>query len=129
MLALDHPHLVRWFAPLAAFSMFPLLVRDGQALTYIATQLFFLMIASPPSLLKNDVGRWFKLGFPLSCFGVVLIHLGAVFLEPPVKYPYLRAAAMTTYAFVHFGVLFLHAISMLLRNRTRPVRTLEKKHI
>ncbi|GAQ86987.1 alpha-1,3-glucosyltransferase [Klebsormidium nitens] len=127
MLALDSPWVVQWLAPIAAFSMFPLLVRDGQALTYVASQVLYLLIANPPPSGLGDSCVWFRLAFPASLIGVVVIHLGALFLEPPAQYPYLKAAAMTSYGFVHFVLLVLYLNKKVFTSRTQLERTLEKK--
>lgn len=49
MLGLAHPRLARWLAPLASFSMFPLLVRDGLAVPYLALTLLFVLFSPPPA--------------------------------------------------------------------------------
>lgn len=127
MLALDSPWMVRWFAPIAAFSMFPLLVRDGQAITYVALQVSYLLVAQPPLSVRSETCLWVRIGLPASLVGVAVIHLGALFLEPPAQYPYLKAAAMTSYGFVHFGLVFLYLNTKVFTRRTQLERTFVKK--
>eukprot|EP00271_Cylindrocystis_brebissonii_P014186 TRINITY_DN35456_c0_g1_i1.p1 TRINITY_DN35456_c0_g1~~TRINITY_DN35456_c0_g1_i1.p1 ORF type:complete len:541 (+),score=52.67 TRINITY_DN35456_c0_g1_i1:285-1907(+) len=45
LLVLDTPWMVRYFAPLAAFSMFPLLQRDSLVLAYIALVALFCLLS------------------------------------------------------------------------------------
>ncbi|GBG80956.1 hypothetical protein CBR_g31513 [Chara braunii] len=49
LLALEHPAMFRWLAAMAAFSMYPLLRRDGLSLAYFATLTLFLSLSTKPA--------------------------------------------------------------------------------
>eukprot|EP00897_Mesotaenium_endlicherianum_P001127 jgi/Mesen1/11014/ME000098S10405 len=124
LLALEEPNLVLWFVPTATFSVYPLLLRDGLALAYFALVLFFILAFGSPQLssdafarqswswggklsgLLGSVGPFLARRGPLCSFtGALVLHLVAVTVTPPERYPYLHQALMVTYAFLHFVVM------------------------
>lgn len=130
LLALHHGSLIAWLAPVAAFSMFDLLKRDGLVVAYIALQGLYLLFASPP---ENDaggvrkaysVGKWPSLQpYVAALFGVtaLLLHAASFLVIPPRRFPYLHAALHVSSAFCVFFTLFI--VSNVLQWRTEQVKT------
>lgn len=123
LLAPEELDLVRWLAPMAAFSMFPLLVRDRLAAAYFALTALFLLLFSSPSPgaapgaapaqgrppLAAAWARHKRQVAAASAAGAVVLHLAAIFVPAPARYPYLHAALMTGYAFAHFLPMWLYS--------------------
>ena len=53
LLAFDQPVVAAWLPVWAAFSMYPLLRKDGLSMAYLACLLLWLAIAAPPSSLQS----------------------------------------------------------------------------
>ncbi|KAL0056130.1 hypothetical protein WJX82_008001 [Trebouxia sp. C0006] len=54
LLAFDQPVVAAWLPVWAAFSMYPLLKKDGLHIAYLACLLLWLAVAAPPSSLRSD---------------------------------------------------------------------------
>jgi alpha-1,3-glucosyltransferase len=89
-LGLVHPLLAKWVATVAAFSMFPLLQKDGLTLQYIALQVFFLYASrsldltpppkpSTPADVSSPALSESRVPFILSMLSMVGVH-GIAFL-------------------------------------------------
>lgn len=129
-LALHHPLLARWAALLAAFSMYPLLHKDGQDVPYIALQLFFAWTTAflwPPGAASAEASRLPRRAFHLSLAGMVGVHLAAmgcvwikgsehVFpLLRPIKnmlsrYPDVDLYLFAGYSMLHFLGMYLYLL-------------------
>lgn len=53
LLAFDQPVVAAWLPVWAAFSMYPLLKKDGLHIAYLACLLLWLAVAAPPSSLRS----------------------------------------------------------------------------
>lgn len=109
IMALEESTLYIWFTNMAVFSMFPLLQRDHLGLAYIAILLLFNVMSGTPCILQKALGKWDSLSIHrvilASGVGALILHLLAVFVPPPLRYPYLHPALMEIYSFVHFVLL------------------------
>ncbi|KAL6068778.1 Alpha-1,3-glucosyltransferase [Balamuthia mandrillaris] len=121
-LLLDYPRFVAWFNVIAAFSMYPLLLRDGVTVPYLATTwlLFYPLSASLAddsetssnlSFLWNGptLQKLLPLCHALSGGGVVLLHLLKATVSPPSAYPDLFDLLMACWSFVHFFLAYIAA--------------------
>ncbi|XP_065070236.1 dolichyl pyrophosphate Man9GlcNAc2 alpha-1,3-glucosyltransferase-like [Rhopilema esculentum] len=75
-----------WFLLISTFSMYPLLERDGQAISYTALMLLFLILANQFLDLRKQP-RATRVLFGLSIAGSVVIHLLALTITPPQRLP------------------------------------------
>jgi len=135
LLAPRQPTLFAWFATTAAFSLYPLLERDGQALPYAVCQLGFLALtlalepAAPPTSPADPEGKAataaatadmppppLRLPWPvraamgLSLAGMVLLHLLKALVTPPTRYPDIHTVAFAAYSCVHFVAAYVAAL-------------------
>lgn len=117
LLAASEPLLAAALPLLAAFSMWPLLSRDGLVIAYIAMIILFApfvyqQLPEPPLALvaSGSVDQstsylkflLIKHGPTVSVWGAILIHALTQIIPTSARYPYLHDAAFTTYAFAHF---------------------------
>ena len=135
LLAPRQPTLFAWFATTAAFSLYPLLERDGQSLPYAVCQLGFLALtlalepAAPPTSPADPEGKAataaatadmppppLRLPWPvraamgLSLTGMVLLHVLKALVTPPTRYPDIHTVAFAAYSCVHFVAAYVAAL-------------------
>ena len=119
LLGPDQPIVSRWLPPVACFSMYPLLKKDGLTLAYIALMLLWGAMtwpavggertqeqtgASSNRKQERDFERWRSVLLIGLCVFVGLaagIHAAPLFLQAPKKYPYIFDAVITSYSFLH----------------------------
>jgi alpha-1,3-glucosyltransferase len=108
-----------WMTCIAAFSMFPLLKKDGLVIAYVAVVLCYIAIMNMVvstitdhnTTSKNNISksrlimRWLQ---GVSVLGCVCIHVLEVVVVPPAKYPYLWDAVIMAWSGIHFGLLFVY---------------------
>lgn len=104
MLAATEPDLAIWGPVVGAFQMYPLLVRDGVAMAYIATNALYLIVTTalvPKEVLAYSVdsSKW-RLAAAAGLAGAVLLHVLELTVSPPAKLPWLWDRLFVTYGFV-----------------------------
>lgn len=124
LLAPDLPLLSAWMPALAAFSMFPLLKKDGLSLAYVGVLLFWAAFSWPdwPALKQKaqQNGGWhFTSVLPVifsTSFALALgLHAAAAFLEPPKRLPFIFDALITVLSFLHFACAAVYVHFLLWR--------------
>ncbi len=118
LLAPELPALAAWLPAVAAFSMYPLLKKDGLSLAYVALLLLWAAFTLPAQANRTAVmGRtWMhgltSCGLPLifrTSVGLALgVHAAAAVLEPPKRLPYIFDALITALSFLHFAAAALY---------------------
>uniref|UniRef100_A0A7S1J2K8 Alpha-1,3-glucosyltransferase n=1 Tax=Eutreptiella gymnastica TaxID=73025 RepID=A0A7S1J2K8_9EUGL len=93
------------FNLIALFSMYPLLLKDGLVVVYVAlmavsVSLFYTVLRKVATGLEVTLSM-------LSSLGMVGIHIAAAVVTPPAKYPDIITMAFTVYAFGHFFLAYL----------------------
>lgn len=119
LLGPDLPIVSRWLPPVACFSMYPLLKKDGLTLAYIALMLLWGAMtwpamgeertqqqtgASSEQRQERESERWrsmLLIGLFMSVGLAGGIHLAPFILQVPEKYPYIFDAVITSYSFLH----------------------------
>lgn len=94
------------FLGLAAFSMYPLLRRDGLSGAYVGCLLVWAVVTAlrPQGAGKADAGpRWLRAAMGTSVAGCVGLHGLQAVVPPPARLPYLHAALFSAFAFGHFA--------------------------
>lgn len=104
MLAATEPDLAIWGPVVGVFQMYPLLVRDGVAMAYIATNALYLILLTgfvPKGVLARSVGsRTWRLAAAAALGGAVLLHVLELTVSPPASLPWLWDRLFVTYGFV-----------------------------
>ena len=125
LLGPDLPVTSRWLPAVAAFSMYPLLKKDGLALAYAALLMLWVALAWPGERMagaqvleakkkKIPVGvhlAWDGLlGLLLKASGGLAagMHAASCLMQAPEQYPYLFDAMMTSLSFLHFLAVAVH---------------------
>ena len=125
LLGPDLPVTSRWLPAVAAFSMYPLLKKDGLMLTYTALLMLWVALAWPGEYMdraelleagkEKDPGRvrvaWEGLLGPLlkASGGLAAgIHAVSCLMQAPTQYPYLFDAMITSLSFLHFLATAVH---------------------
>jgi alpha-1,3-glucosyltransferase len=110
----EAPFLALSCGVVAAFSTFPLLRRDGQALAYVATQALFLLVALTSDALRGawvrasaSARRWRVRLLMLSFVGMLALHTCEAALAPPWRYPDLYPVLFAAFSCAHFCVFFV----------------------
>ena len=118
-------------------SMWPLLVRDGQALQYIGiTLLWNFVIGYSPSAVQSSLIRyagyvsslqdisifipWLNMSWQVIYGGIAMLHLPDLFpnfLRPPTRYPDLYIVLNVSLSFAVFGSAWLWGMKRLLEIR------------
>lgn len=138
LLAHRQPALFAWLATTAAFSLYPLLQRDGLSLPYALCQLAYLLLARSPLCQPADscgdagsasapsqpgegrcalqLPRMVSVAEALSLCGMLALHVLEATVPPPTRYPDLHSVAFAAYSCVHFGAAYLLVVGLLLRS-------------
>jgi alpha-1,3-glucosyltransferase len=129
LLAPEQPVLSRWLPPVACFSMYPLLKKDGLTLAYIAMMMLWGAVCWPEddkeeekmeqakaidakakptkahgsrqSKQRQGANGLLMLTLGASAVLAVVLHTAGWTLEPPKPYPYIFDAMITSLSFVH----------------------------
>lgn len=101
LLIVDHPYIVSWATMISCFSMYPLLVRDGQGIPYAVLSILYLIFSKEN--FKNQLRTWiYIIGFL-----EVLLHILEFIVPPPARYPDIFVLGITSFSFANFFLIFL----------------------
>ncbi|XP_033117052.1 dolichyl pyrophosphate Man9GlcNAc2 alpha-1,3-glucosyltransferase-like [Anneissia japonica] len=109
MMLQDRPFASTWFLLISTLSMFPLLVKDGQALSTSALCLLFLLASRTlldSQKLKQHIAV--RIIFWLSILGMSVLCAFHLVIPPPPKYPDLYPLFISAYSCAHFLVFFAY---------------------
>ena len=130
LLAPDLPVLASWLPAVAAFSMYPLLERDGLSLAYVGLLLFWAAFTLPEraaakertkggggrrDCLENLIADILPVLLRTSVCLALCVHAAAVFLNPPKRLPFIFDALITVLSFLHFAGAAVHIQLLLWR--------------
>lgn len=113
MLAAQFPGTALWLPLLGAFSMYPLLIRDGVGVAYAAACTLYLVLmwpvcrelqgggATPRSRRLWWWARWLEWGVLAA---MLLLHAAREVVKPPANLPWLHDRLFITLAFIFFAV-------------------------
>ncbi|PRP83837.1 hypothetical protein PROFUN_08952 [Planoprotostelium fungivorum] len=96
-----------WMTLVSMFSMYPLLIRDGQSIPYFSLFVFFLSIAFAGR--QQNASKFKRIAQFLSLLGMMSIHIIFASMKPPAKLPDLFVLLFTSFSFLHFAAFFLWA--------------------
>lgn len=149
LLAPEQPVLSRWLPPVACFSMYPLLKKDGLTLAYIAMMMLWGAVCWPEDnqeeeeekeqakatkaqakptkahgrkkgKQRQEGSRLLMLTLGASAVLAVGVHAAGWMLEPPERYPYIFDAMITSLSFVHIlGMAAYLQLQFLCRDRVK----------
>lgn len=113
LLATTEPDSAIWGPVVGAFSMYPLLVRDGVSMAYIATICFYILVmtAIVPEkgvqavTVRNRTAAWLAAA---ACAGAVVLHLLQLIVPPPENLPWLHDRLFITYGFCFIAAEMLY---------------------
>ncbi|XP_057300124.1 dolichyl pyrophosphate Man9GlcNAc2 alpha-1,3-glucosyltransferase-like [Hydractinia symbiolongicarpus] len=94
-----------WFLAVSTVSMYPLLFRDGQAVSYFALLAIFLVASMFIVDLKSH-SKWLKLCIGFSLFVNISVHILHATVKPPERLPDIFPLLFAVNSCVHF-LLFL----------------------
>ena len=134
LLGPDLPITSRWLPAVAAFSMYPLLKKDGLSLAYTALLMLWTAVAWPGGHVSgaevSKTGKetdrskvhaaWeYTLGLLLKVSGGLAagMHAASCLMQAPAQYPYLFDAMITSLSFLHFLAVAVHLQWEHLRQR------------
>jgi alpha-1,3-glucosyltransferase len=112
MLAASEPDLAIWGPVVGVFQMYPLLVRDGAAMAYIATNALYLILLTglvPKGVQAYSVGSttW-RLAAAAALCGAVLLHVLELTVSPPASLAWLWDRLFVTYGFVFIAAAMVY---------------------
>ncbi|ELR22906.1 glucosyltransferase [Acanthamoeba castellanii str. Neff] len=99
-LLLESPHLVSWFNIIAAFSMYPLLAKDGLVVAYVAV-LYFAWLPLAIQLPPRPTSLASSL-FTASMAGLATIHVVRAIVAAPERYPDAFDLLIAAFGCAHF---------------------------
>ena len=118
-LALDDPLFAGTISVVAAFSMHPLLVRDGLSVPYAAVLVLFgvaFFLAFDGGLLPPArqhsllVVRLRRAAAAASFGGMLLLHVLHLTVAPPARYPDIYPLFFAVFSSVHFVLLYMYGV-------------------
>ena len=113
LLAASEPRLFGWLSAAAAFSLFPLLRRDGQVVPYAVLQLAQLVLpqlsGAPP------LPRAVRAAMGVSALGMLTLHALEATVTPPARYPDLHTVAFAAYSCIHFALAYAATLFAMAR--------------
>lgn len=116
MLATTEPDLAIWGPVVGVFQMYPLLVRDGAAMAYVATITLYITLMTgmlPKGVLAYTVDdRRGRLLAAAGLAGAVLLHVLQLTVKPPAQLPWLFDRL-----FISYGFVFIAAAMAYLNHR------------
>lgn len=95
-----------WFTTIATFSMWPLLLKDGLCIMYIAGMGLYLTTVY--IFYRNHIRNKMLLLFILSVAGCAALHVLELFVPPPNRYPHLYPTLNALYSAGHFSLFFCY---------------------
>jgi alpha-1,3-glucosyltransferase len=95
-----------WFTVIATFSMWPLLLKDGLCVMYVAGMGLYLTTVH--ILFKNQLSNRRVLLFYLSVLGCISLHILEIFVTPPERYPHIYPTLNSLYCAGHFALFFCY---------------------
>lgn len=127
----NEPFMVFWFLQVSTFSMFPLLVKDGQITSFIGLFCCFLGITKIIidkmksgklqetnflrilwKINKSTDGKMIEnfaiFSFILSSIVQVVLIIGFLFVQPPAKLPFLHPLLISAFSCLHFLGFFIY---------------------
>ena len=107
LVVFDSPLVSLWLLCVSTVSMYPLLMRDGQSVSYFALLAIFIL------LIYNFVDIWtycwlIKLNVILSLIVAVGLHLAWALIPPPASLPDLYPLLFAVYSCGYFGIFWLY---------------------
>jgi len=104
------------FSLIAIFSLFPLLKREDQVVTYISSIIGYFLLSSMLSnnflSSKRKEGLWnyfFKMMDFINVTLVIIYHVFEYNINPPSNFPYLYPLMNATLSFGNFVIFYLYA--------------------
>lgn len=108
------PDALLWGPVIASFSMYPLLVRDGAGMAYLALQTLYVVVisglmpkGSTNSSSSRTLQRLKRTVVLLSVTVGVILHTVRC-LPPPERYPWLHDRAFISFSFIFFAAEMLY---------------------
>ena len=103
---LEEPLFAAWAQAIAAFSMWPLLKKDGQGVAYCALLLLHAVVSGGMgALLTGGLGalrgRPMHLALCASLAGAAALHAAEALVPPPASKPFLHDALNAAYSAAH----------------------------
>ncbi len=135
LLGPDQAILSRWLPPVACFSMYPLLKKDGLTLAYIALMLLwgamtwpavgeerkeYQTVASRNPEQERESEWWRRvllIGLYVSVGLAAAIHAAPLIWKAPKQYPYIFDAMITSFSFLHILGLAVYLQYQSLANK------------
>lgn len=96
-----------WLLMISTFSMYPLLVRDGQSVAYFALLILYALLASFFCQNKTSQKQIYRLIF-FSFVGCALLHVAFLAFNPPPSLPDLFPLMFAVWSCCHFVFFWLY---------------------
>lgn len=115
-----YPVLSTWMSIAAAFSLFPLLLREGSASAYAASIAIHVVtaISTPPKFMgfgghtrrERQFMQWFVLG---NATVAVVLNFVLIFGRPPASAPDIFVLLNTAFAGMHFVLIYVVSVFLV----------------
>lgn len=97
-----YPYVMNWFVTVAAFSLFPLLQREGNIIPALAVTTMFYHISNEALIETRIISQHMKYTHRLSMLGCITLSILPLMLEAPTQKPDIWAVINAGYCCVHF---------------------------
>lgn len=108
-----------WFLLISSFSMFPLLERDGQQISYLALVILFALLAYQ-MFSFSKYNKFFKVLVLLSATGAFIVHFSAAIFTAPSRFPDLFPVFFALYSCSHFLLALIYFSYTQIKNSNGP---------
>ncbi|VDK70200.1 unnamed protein product [Litomosoides sigmodontis] len=117
----ESPVLVSWLLVISNISLYPLCIKDGNAV-HLALFIFYYVI-SYPSFSKLSVFK--RMAVHASCLASLMLCLANLLFTPPARFPHIFSLLIAVYCFIHFIAFFLYITLIALRLRFQKLKVVE----
>jgi len=116
MLVPYDPLMCTWFQVLGAWTMYPLLQKDGLSCAYLICIVGYVRLAWAYSSKMNPIATRDRVQtvrlciVSLSVFGMIVLHIAEICVSPPARFPHLYPALFSLYGAVNLVVVYIMGV-------------------
>ncbi|CAG9539377.1 unnamed protein product [Cercopithifilaria johnstoni] len=114
----ENPVFVSWLLIISNTSLYPLCIKDGNAI-HLALFIFYYIISC------SSFSKLSRMVVHGSCLTSLMLCLTNLLFAPPARFPDIFSLLIAVYCFIHFITFFLYINLIALRFRFKKLKTVE----
>ncbi|VDO21471.1 unnamed protein product [Brugia timori] len=117
----ENPVLVSWLLIISNTSLYPLCIKDGNAI-HLALFIFYYIITYSSF---SKLSMFMQLVVHGSCLASLALCLASLLFAPPARFPHIFSLLIAVYCFLHFITFFLYINLVTLRFRFKKLEIVD----